>query len=96
MPGDWSVSRSRSAEAAPRRSVRGEAPGVAARAQRQEQAAAETGVSEDTARLSIGIEQIDDLIADPEQALAEVLKPRRSLSTTTIAGPRAIPSRAIG
>jgi O-acetylhomoserine (thiol)-lyase len=30
------------------------------------------GVSEDLVRLSIGIEHIDDLIADLEQALAQV------------------------
>jgi O-acetylhomoserine (thiol)-lyase len=31
---------------------------------------AKAGVTEDTVRLSIGIEHIDDLIADLEQALA--------------------------
>lgn len=31
-----------------------------------------SGVSEDTVRLSIGIEHIDDLLADLEQALAKV------------------------
>jgi O-acetylhomoserine (thiol)-lyase len=30
------------------------------------------GVSEDTVRLSVGIEHIDDLLADLEQALAAV------------------------
>jgi O-acetylhomoserine (thiol)-lyase len=30
------------------------------------------GVSEDLVRLSIGIEHVDDLIADLEQALAQV------------------------
>jgi O-acetylhomoserine (thiol)-lyase len=30
------------------------------------------GVSEDLVRLSVGIEHIDDLIADLEQALAQV------------------------
>jgi len=33
---------------------------------------ARAGVSEDMVRLSVGIEHIDDLIADLEQALAEV------------------------
>jgi O-acetylhomoserine (thiol)-lyase len=33
---------------------------------------AKAGVSEDTVRLSVGIEHIDDLLADLEQALAAV------------------------
>lgn len=33
---------------------------------------AKAGVTEDTARLSVGIEHIDDLLADLEQALATV------------------------
>jgi O-acetylhomoserine (thiol)-lyase len=33
---------------------------------------AKAGVTEDTVRLSIGIEHIDDLIADLEQSLAAV------------------------
>ena len=32
---------------------------------------AKTGVAEDTVRLSIGIEHIDDLLADLEQALSQ-------------------------
>jgi O-acetylhomoserine (thiol)-lyase len=32
---------------------------------------AKTGVSEDTVRLSVGIEHIDDLLADLESALSQ-------------------------
>jgi O-acetylhomoserine (thiol)-lyase len=34
--------------------------------------AAKAGVSEDLVRISVGIEHIDDIIADVEQALAKV------------------------
>jgi O-acetylhomoserine (thiol)-lyase len=33
---------------------------------------AQAGVSEDTVRLSVGLEHIDDLLADLDQALAAV------------------------
>jgi len=39
---------------------------------------AKTGVTEDTVRLSVGIEHIDDLIADLDQALAQASSPKQA------------------
>ena len=55
-----------------RRQVAGHAPGVHHAPPAQSRRAAKAGVREETVRLSIGIEHIDDLIADLDQALAQV------------------------
>ena len=52
--------------------VAGHAPGVHHAPPAQSRRAAKAGVREETVRLSIGIEHIDDLIADLDQALAQV------------------------
>jgi O-acetylhomoserine (thiol)-lyase len=52
-------------------------PPTTTHAQLNEEELAAAGVTQDTVRLSIGIEHIDDILADLDQALGAAAKPER-------------------
>ena len=57
---------------------------------------AASGVTQDTVRLSVGIEHIEDILADLEQALAQGAGPGHGIARSTPAGERRALARSGG